>query len=125
MAVVNVKAVSKCQSGAGLDVLGNLVAVNLSNVFVRQQDHDDVSDFNGFSHFLNFQASVLSFAPGSAAFTQTNNHVHAGFVQVQGVGMALRAVTDDGNGLAFDQGKITILVVENFHFRCSKFNNFA
>src|SRR5690606_34520679 len=125
LAVVNVKAVSKCQSSARLDVLGNLVAVNLSNVFVGQQDHDDVSALDGFGHFLNFQASVLGFAPGSAAFAQTHNHIHAGLVQVQGVGVALRTVADDGNGLAFDQGKITILVVENFHFRCSKFNNFA
>jgi hypothetical protein len=28
----------------------------------------------------------------------------------------LRAVADDGDGLALDQAQVTVLVVENFHF---------
>ncbi|CFN64604.1 Uncharacterised protein [Bordetella pertussis] len=36
-------------------------------------------------------------------------------MQVQRVGVALRAVADDGDGFALDQGEIAVFVVENFH----------
>src|SRR5690606_15404006 len=41
--------------------------------------------------------------------------------QVLGVGVALRAIADDGDLLALDQGEIGVLVVIDFHVvpRCS------
>jgi hypothetical protein len=36
-------------------------------------------------------------------------------MQVLRVRVALRAVADDGNSLALDQGEIAVFVVENFH----------
>src|SRR5690606_18498450 len=41
--------------------------------------------------------------------------LHAAIVQVLGVGVALRAVAEDRDGLALDQAQVTVLVVENFH----------
>jgi hypothetical protein len=31
------------------------------------------------------------------------------------MGVALRTVTNNGDGLTFDQGQITIFIVKNFH----------
>jgi hypothetical protein len=57
----------------------------------------------------------LRLVPGSAALAQTNGDLDAGILQVLGVGMALRAVTNDGDLLALDQGEVGVLVVINFH----------
>ena len=47
--------------------------------------------------------------------SQTNRHLDAGIGQILGVGVALRAITNDGDFLALDQGEVGVLVVINFH----------
>src|SRR5690606_31580009 len=75
--------------------------------------------------FLNLQASVLGLGPRGAALAQADDDVNAGIVQVLRVCVALRAVADDGNGFAFDQRKIAILVVVNLHVVLQKFKWFS
>ena len=50
-----------------------------------------------------------------AAFAKTNSHFHAGIAQVLGMGMALAAITDDGDLLALDQADISIGIIINAH----------
>jgi hypothetical protein len=68
-----------------------------------------------FSDFLDLEAGLFGLGPGSAALAQTNGDLDAGVLQVLGVGMALRAITNDGDLLALDQGEVGVLVVINFH----------
>src|SRR3546814_6528338 len=82
--------------------------MDFGNVCVGQQDHDQIGNLDCFSHFLNLQAGVCRLVPGGAAFAQADDHIDAGFVQVERVRVALRAVTDDGNSFALDQGQVTI-----------------
>ena len=91
------------------------VLVDFGDLLVRQQHHDDICALDGFGHFLDLQAGVLSLAPRCATLAQTHRHVHAAFLQVQRVCMALRAVADDRDLLALDQREIGVLVVKNFH----------
>src|SRR5690606_29551730 len=125
LTVVDVEAVSKGQHGAGLDVGGDVVAVDLSDVLVGQQDHDEIGGLHGVAHFLNLQAGILGLGPGGAALAQADHHVHAGIMQVERVRVALRTVADDGDRLALDQRKIAILVVKNLHGVLQKFNGFS
>src|SRR5690606_435383 len=58
LAIMHVEPVGKCQGCTCLDVAGNLIAIDLGNIFVGQQDHDQISPLDGFGHFLNFQTGV-------------------------------------------------------------------
>src|SRR3546814_16807368 len=115
--LMDVEAVREGQGSACLDVAGDLIAIDFGNVFVGQQDHDQIGNLDCFSHFLNLQAGVCRLVPGGAAFAQADDHIDAGFVQVERVRVALRAVTDDGQSFALDQGQVTIFIVHKFHLR--------
>src|SRR5690606_38803380 len=115
LTVLHVETVSECQRGAGLDVGVYFVALDRSDVCIGQQHHDDIGGFDGLGAFFDFQAGVSGFFPRCAVLAQPNNDLHARVMQVQGVGVALRAVADDGNGFAFNEGQVAVFVVENFH----------
>src|SRR5690606_17033428 len=115
LAVVHVKAVSKCQCGTGLDVASNLSVVDLGDVLVGQQNHDDVGLLHGIGHFSNLKAGVDSLVPGGAPLAQTDHHLDARIVQVERVRVALRAVTDDGDSFALDERQVAVLVIKHFH----------
>jgi hypothetical protein len=66
--------------------------------------------------FGHLQAGLLDLVPRSAAAAQADGDVDAGIVQVLRVRVALRAVADDGDVLAFDEGEVAVFVVENFHY---------
>src|SRR3546814_2476210 len=82
---MDVEAVREGQGSACLDVAGDLIAIDFGNVFVGQQDHDQIGNLDCFSHFLNLQAGVSRLVPGGAAFAQADDHIDAGFVQVERV----------------------------------------
>jgi hypothetical protein len=46
---------------------------------------------------------------------QADDHVDAGVLEVQGVGVPLGAVADDGDGLPVEQAEIGIVVVVHAH----------
>src|SRR5690606_19642465 len=125
LAVVHVEAVGESQHSAGRDVVGNVVTMDLGDVLVRKQNHDKIGCLHGFRNFLNLQACVLGLGPRGAALAQADDDVNAGIVQVLRMCVALRAVTDDGNGFALDQRKIAILVVVNLHVVLQKFKWFS
>jgi hypothetical protein len=115
LAVVHVEAVGEGQHRALLGVRRDVFVVDLGDVLVRQQDHDDVGGLDRFVHFGHLQAGLLDLVPRSAAAAQADGDVDAGIVQVLGVRVTLRAVADDGDVLAFDEGEVAVFVVENFH----------
>ncbi len=116
LVVVHIEAVSEGQHAALLDVRLDVVLVNVRDVLIRQQNHDHVGGANGVSHFGNLQASAFSLGPRGTALAQTDRHIDAGVAQVLSVGMALGAVTNDGDLLALDQGEVSVLIVINLHF---------
>ena len=115
LTVVNVEAVGKRDCRALLGVWRHVFSIDLTDVFIWQQDHDDVRILDRIVDFSHVQAGVLGLVPRCAALAQTNRHLAAGILQILGVGMALRTVTDDGHVLVFDQGQVCVFVVENFH----------
>ena len=114
LVVVHVEAVGKSQYGALFQVGLDFGAVYGGLVFIRQQNHHQISSFGGIGHAAHIETGSLGFVPG-AALAQADNHVYAGIFQVGGVGVALRAVADDGHGFAFDQGEVGVFIVVNLH----------
>jgi hypothetical protein len=54
----------------------------------------------------HLQAGLFGLVPGGAALAQADGDLDAGVVQVLRVGVALRAVADDGDLLALDQAQV-------------------
>ncbi len=115
MVVMHIETVGKRQRRAGLHVGGNVLVIDVRNVFVRQQHHHHVSSGHGFSHFRHVEASSSRLGPGCAILAQGDSHIHAGIAQVLRMGVTLGTITDDGYSLALDQRNVSVLVVINFH----------
>jgi hypothetical protein len=64
---------------------------------------------------LTVRPAFLALSHEAAALAQADGHLDAGVVQVEGVGVALRAVADDGDLLALDEGEVGVLVVIDLH----------
>ena len=90
-------------------------AVDVGDMLVGQQDHDEVGVFHRIGQLLDFQAGLFRLVPGRAALAQANRDLDPGILEIQRMGMALRTVAEDGDFFALDQTQVGVLVVENFH----------
>ena len=111
VAVVDVEAVGKGQSGARLQIRLDLGLVDGGLILVRQQDHHHIRFGGGVGHGLDLQALLLGVFHGLRGRTQADDDIHTGIAQVQRVGVTLGTVTEDGHLLAIEHGQIGILLV--------------
>src|SRR3954464_8264762 len=102
-AVVNVEAVRECERRAFPDIGLDVLLVDGGVVLVGQQHHDDVGALDRLVDLSDLDATLLRLVPGRAALAQSHAHLHAGLLQILGVGMALGAVAENGDLLALDQ----------------------
>ncbi len=116
LVVVHVETVGKSQRGAFFQVRLDF-AVNACDVFIGQQNHHNIGRCDGFVDFSYLQTGLADLVPRCTALAQADHDLHAAVVQVLCMGVALRAVADDGHGLALDQAQVTVFIVENFHGR--------
>ena len=112
-AEVNVKAVCKCQGLALGQVRLNALFVQCSLLFIVDENHDDVRSLCSLGACHDLEALCLGLCPALGAFIQTDNNVNAAVLQVQCMCVTLRAVADDGNGLACELLQIAILLIKN------------
>ena len=112
-AKVDVEAVGKRQGLAGGQVGFDAVFVQGSLLLVVDEDHDNVGSLGRLGGGHDGHALSFRLCPALGAVVQTNNNVDAALLQVEGVGVALRAVADDGNGLARQLLKVAVLLIEN------------
>ena len=94
----------------GRDVLAVEVALEL----VGDEDVDDVASFGGVGGAHRLEAVADGEVVVLAAGALANDDLHAGIPEVLGVGVTLRAVADDGDGLALEMIEVGVLVVINF-----------
>ena len=114
---VNVEAVGKRESSAGFEVGSDMLAEGGGLLFIRDQDHHDIRLGRGFSYGCDFQAGCFGFGPGFAALVQADGDIDAAFLQIEGVGMALAAVTDNSDFAVEHEIPVGILIiVEFFHY---------
>ena len=111
VAVVNVEAVSEGDGGTRLDVGLDVVGPDGALVLVGGQDHDHVGLGGSLGHGLDLEALLLGEVDRLGGRTQADDHVDTGIAQVQRVGVALGAVADDCDFLAFEDGKIAVVLI--------------
>ena len=93
-----------------LDVL--LVALGLLGI--GQRDHDDVGAFDGFGGGDDFKAFFLRDGDGLAAFVKADEDLKAAVLEVERVGVALRAEAEDRQRFVFQHAEVGVFVGINF-----------
>lgn len=111
---MDIEAVSESEGAAVFQVRSNFFCVDISLFFVRNQDHCNIGFFYGFRNGFNFKASCLGFGDGFAAFIQTDDDIDAAVFEVQRMGVALAAITDDCDFFAFHYIPVYILIIKYF-----------
>ena len=108
---VDVEAVGKHQHVARLQVGSDVPLVHVGLDLVVDQDHHDVAPLGGLGDGHDLQPGLLGVLPVLGAGAETHAHVTAGILQVQGVGVALGAVADDGDFLTVEVVDLAVLRV--------------
>ena len=100
---MNVEAVGERQRRALLEVGFDIVLVDAGDVLVGHQHDDEIGAAHRFADFLDRQAGFFRLVPRSAVLAQADRDLDAGLVQIQRMGVALRAVANDANFFRLDQ----------------------
>jgi hypothetical protein len=88
-------------------------------VLVRREDHDQVGPVGGVGDALDLEAVVLGLGGRLRPVLERDDDLDAGVAEVLRVGVALRAVADDGDLLGLDDREIGVGVVDELgHVVC-------
>src|SRR5690606_12295052 len=98
-----------------LDVRFDLGRVDLGDMLVGHQHHDEIGTLDRIGHGGDFELGLADLIPGRPALADTDGDLAARVAEVQRMGMPLRTVADDGDLLALDELDVAVLVVEDLH----------
>ncbi len=119
---MDVEPVREHQCRAVLHVAVQVVAVDVGLQFVRREHHHHVGPLGGLGHLEHLELLALGLLGAAGALAQRDRDLlDAGIPQVEGMGMPLAAVADDGDLLALDQVHVGVPVVIYAH-ACSPFS---
>ena len=93
---------------------GDVPLIDLGLDLVVDEHHHNVAPLGGLGDRLHLKTGLLGLGPVFGALPQAHAHVAAGVLQVQGMGMALRAVADDGDLLTVQIGNVAVFLVVHF-----------
>ena len=102
-AEMNVEAVREHQHIAGLQVGFDIILIQGSLQFIVDQDHDDIGSLRRLCRREYLESLCLGLRPGFGTLIQTNDHMTAGFLRVQGMCMSLASVPDHRDRLPFQK----------------------
>ena len=93
---------------------GDILFVDLGLRLVVDEHHHDIRPLGGGGDGLDRQPGLFGVGPVLGALAQAHAHIAAGVPQVEGMGVALGAIADDGNLPALQPAQVTILLVVHF-----------
>ena len=101
---------------AVLHVLDKVIAVDVALQFVRREHHHHVGPFGRFRDFHDLELFAFGLFHAGRGLAQRNrNFFHAAVTQIERVSVALAAVSDNGDLLAFDEVQVSVAIVVNTH----------
>ena len=108
----------------GGEPAGDVALVDGAGVLIRHQHHDDVRRRRCGRDRPYIEPRRLGPLPGGAAGAQADDHPRSAVAEVQGVGVPLAAVADDGEGAAAQPALVGVGIVVDPHWcsvMCSRF----
>ena len=113
----NVEAVGKAEHLARGEVGRHGGFIDLLLHLVRQQQHDPVRPGCRLLHRRHLQAIRPGFDGGAAPLVEADNHLHPAVPEIEGMGMALGAIADDGHRLCVQDREVSVVVVKKVGHR--------
>src|SRR5581483_8485790 len=113
-AEMDAQAVGKQQAFAGREVGGDILFVNARLLHVGQADHDDVGATHGLAGVENLESVLGRDGPRLGAGIKADDDLAAGVLEVKGMGMALGAIAEHGEGFIGENAEIGVLVGVDF-----------
>ena len=102
---------SESERVASMQVRSDVLLVNLRLQLIGNKNHDDIGFFGSLVLEHDLQASFFSLCPALGALAQTNANVDARVHEVERMGVALRAITDNRNLLTLDDLGVHVIFV--------------
>jgi len=109
-AVMDIEAVAEHEGLAGLEVRRHVAAVHRRLNCVGDEQLDDVAFRGGFGGADGREAVFLREVEVDRAGKLAHEHLDPRVAEVQGLGMALRTIPDDRDGLARQMREVGILL---------------
>ena len=113
---MDIQAVGKGDGGAVLEVVVDVFLVGFGLQFIGHCEHDQVAPCGGFGDAHDLQAFALGLGGGGGTFAKGHDNVlGAAVAQIEGMGMALRAIAEDGDFHVLDEIHVAVAVVIYAH----------
>ncbi len=87
----------------GLQPAGDIVGIDVMVALVGDEHHHDVAPRGGLGDGQHLEARLARLRDAGRVLAQPDDDAHAGVLEVQRVGVALRAEADDRDGLAVEE----------------------
>ncbi len=109
--VMDIEAVGEQEQLAGGEIGANFLGIQFGGCLIGDEHHDHVGPFSGFGDGGHFKAGLLGLGDGLGVGGEADLDLDAGVLEVEGVGVALGAVADDGDLLGLDKGEVGVVIV--------------
>src|SRR5690606_34995412 len=107
---MDVESVGKDERIAGFQPGLDGFFVDALLMLIRHQNHGHVAPFDGVGDRHHPEAAALGLRPGGRAFPQPHDHIDTAVAEVQGMGVHLTSVADDGYAAGLDERRISVVV---------------
>ncbi len=115
-AEMDVEAMGKGDGCTGADVVMDVFAIGLGLQLVGHGEHDQVAPGRRLGNVHHGQPLGLGLLRGFRSFAQRHDDVlRPRIAQVEGMGMALAAIAENGNLLVLDQVDVAVTIVIDAH----------
>ena len=116
-AKVDVEAMRKGEGRTGLQIGVQVFGIDGGLMLIGRQDHQDVGPLGRFLVAQHLETGTFRLLGGGRTLAQGDGHIlHARITQVLRMGVALAAITEDGDLLVGDEVQVGIGVVIDFHW---------
>ena len=95
------------------DAVAQFVLPHFAMELVGDEDHDQVAPAGGLHRGQHLEPLLACLRHRGGVLAQADDHVDAGVLEVECVGVALGAVADDRDRLAREQSQIGVVVVDH------------
>ena len=106
---------------AGGEVRLDVGVIDLRGGLVGREVHDDVGPLRNFGDGADLEAGLAGALDVGAIGAEADADIDARVLEVECVGVALRAVADDGDFLRLDKREVCVCVVVCLSHDCVRF----